>query len=151
MKRALVIFNGIRFPFYLSDHAVAWAKNNTAHLHALFLKAEDEIKEGYIFPSDLDAAENLADADDTEKDNIKVIRSQMKLLAGMAITEKLSFTSELLTDLSLDDLIALTKETDTIFIDADYDRAGILALRNFTIKDLVKKSRCPVEIVKPQD
>jgi hypothetical protein len=148
MKSALVIFNGIRFPFYLADHAIAWAKTNNANLHALFIKAKDEVKEGYVFPSDLDAAENLADDEDTEKANILVIRSQMKVLEDMAKTKDIPYNSELLTDPSLGYLLGMAKRSDILFMDADYHETGILFATSFNMKELVKKSPCPVEAVK---
>ena len=148
MKTALVIFNGIRFPFYLVDHVIAWAKKNGASLHVLFLKAKDEIKEGYIFPSDLDAAENLDDADDSKKANIQVIRGQIKLLEDMAKTENIPFKSELLSDPSLENILDIAKRSDILFTDADNNETGILSVTSFNVKDLVKKSPCPVEAIK---
>lgn len=148
MKSALVIFNGIRFPYYLADHAIAWAKTNSGSLHALFIKAKEEVKEGYIFPSDLDAAENLADDEDTEKANILVIRSQIKVLEDMAKTENIPFRSEQLTDPVLEDILGMAKESDILFMDADYHETGILYATSFDMKELVKKSPCPVEAVK---
>ena len=148
MKTALVIFNGIRFPFYLADHVVAWAKKNDATLHALFIKAKHREKEGYVFPSDIDAAEDLTGTEDIEQGDALVIRSQMKLLDDMAKTENIPFKSELLTDPYLEDILETAKSSDILFIDADYNEAGILSVDSFTMNDLVKKSSCPVEIIK---
>jgi hypothetical protein len=148
MKTAMVIFNGIRFPFYLVDHVIDWAKKNNASLHVLFIKAKHEVKEGYVFPSDLDAAENLFDTEDVEQGDVLVIRSQIKLLEDMAKTENIPFKSVLLTDPSLEDIICLAKRSDILFIDADYNERGILSVTSFKMKDLVKRSPCPVEIIK---
>lgn len=147
MKKALVIFNGIRFPFYVVDHAIAWAKKNSASIQALFLKSEDEVKEGYVFPSDLDAAENLSDAEDTEKGNIHVIQSQMKTLKDMAATENITTDTELLTEPPLEEILATAKNCSILFIDADYNETTTLAVTNFDLDDLIDKSPCPVEPV----
>lgn len=148
MKSALVIFNGIRFPFYLADHAIAWAKTNSANLCALFIKAGKEVREGYVFPSDLDAAEALADTEEAGKGNTQVIISQMKVLEDMAKTKDIPYNSELLTDPSLGYLLGMAKRSDILFMDADYHETGILFATSFDMKDLVKKSPCPVEAVK---
>lgn len=148
MKTALVIFNGIRFPIYLADHVIVWAKNNSTGLHALFIKAEHREKENYIFPSDLDAAENLTDTEDIEQGDILVIRSHMKILEDMAKTENIPYQSELLTDPSLENIIGIAKVSAILFMDADYNETGILSVTSIKVKDLVKKSPCPVEMVK---
>jgi hypothetical protein len=148
MKTALVIFNGIRFPFYLVDHVIAWAKKNSGSLHALFIKAKHREKEGYIFPSDLDAAENLAGTEDIEHGDLLVIRSNMKLMVDMAKTGNILLKSELLTDPYLEDILEMAKSSDILFIDAGDNESGILSITSFTMKDLVKKSPCPVEAIK---
>jgi hypothetical protein len=148
MKTALVIFNGIRFPFYLADHVIEWTEKNTASLHALFIKAKHREKEGYVFPSDLDAAEHLTGTEDIEHGDVLVIRSQMKLLEDMAKTENIPFKSELLTDPLLKDILEIAKGSDILFIDADDNESGILSVTTFRMKDLVKKSPCPVETIK---
>ncbi len=149
MKKALVIFNGISFPYYLVDHALAWAKKNDAGLHALFIKAENEVEEGYVFPSDLDAAEALSDSEDAEEGDEHVIASQIKLLGDMAKTEDIPFTSELLTDPSLEDILAIARGQDLLFIDHNFNELGILTATEFSLKELIKKTPCPVEVVKP--
>jgi hypothetical protein len=150
MKKALVIFNGIRFPFYLADYAIAWAKKNSANLHALFIKAKHREKEGYVFPSDLDAAEHLTGTGDIEHGDVLIIRSQMKLLEDMAKTKDISFKSELLTDPYQEDILEMAKGSDILFIDADDDETGILSVTSFRMNDLVKKSSCPVESIKAE-
>ena len=147
MTTALVIFNGIRFPIYLANHAIKWAKKNGASLQALFIRAKTEIKEGYIYPSDLDAAEDLEDTDDAVEDDEKIIQSQIKLLEDMAKTENIPFKSELLIDPSREDILDRTKSAAILFIDEDFDEAGILSVSSIDLEDL-KKSPCPVEVIK---
>ena len=148
MKTGLVVFNGIRFPFYLADQVIAWAKKNGGSIHALFIKAEHREKEGYVFPSDMDAAEDLTGTADVEHGDVRIIRSQIKLLEDMAKTQNIPFRSELLTDPSLDDMLARAKRSDILFIDADDNESGILSVTSFRMKDLVKKSPSPVETIK---
>ena len=148
MKTALVIFNGIRFSYDLAVHVIVWAKKTDGNIHALFVKAKHRENEGYVFPSDIDAAEDLSDTGDIEHRDILVIRSQIKLFGDMAKTENIPLNSELLTDPSLRDIVAITKSSDILFIDGDDTDSGIMSVTSFTMKELVKKSLCPVEIIK---
>jgi len=144
----LVIFNGIRFPFYLVDHVIAWSKNNNANLHALFIKAKHEVNEGYIFPSDLDAAEELSDNSDAEQGDEHVIQSQIKILEDMAKTKDIPFKSEVLIEPSLEDILAKAKGQNILFIDHDFNEEGILSVTRWKLGNLIKKSPCPVEAIK---
>jgi hypothetical protein len=148
MKTALVIFNGIRFPWYLVDHVTAWAQKNNGGLHVLFIKAKHREKEGYVFPSDMDAAEALTGTEDIEHDDVLIIRSQMKLLEDTAKAKNIPYQSALLTGPSLNDILEITKGTDVLFIDAEDNESGILSVTSFTMKELVKKSHCRVETIK---
>jgi hypothetical protein len=148
MKNAIVIFNGIRFSYHLTDHVIAWAKKNNASLHALFIKAKHREKEGYVFPSDIDAAEDLTGTKDIEAGDVHIIQSQMKLFEDMAKTENIPLRSELLTEPSLEDLTAIVKDADILFVDGDDHGSGILSVTNFKMKNLAKKSPIPVESIK---
>jgi len=149
MKAILVIFNGIRFPYYLIEHAIAQAKEHTASLHALFLKAKEESGEGYGFPSDLDQAVSLTDAEDAGRDDKTIIRHHVKLAADMASTENVSFTSEVLTDSSLQETLKIVNGFGMVFLDAAYDDDSPSMLTNdrFTLKDLVEKASVPVKTI----
>lgn len=146
MKTALVIFNGIQFPFTLAEQAIAWAKTNDAGIEALFLVGE-EPGEGYGFPSDLNAAENLTDKEDAEKDNLRIVRSQVKLLEDMAKTDNVSCRAELLIDPELGEVMVRAKNAELLFIDAEYTNTGLLSVTSFDLEDLVDQSPCPVEKV----
>lgn len=146
MKTALVIFNGIKFPFYLAEQAIAWAKDNTADLQALFLVGK-EPGEGYVFPSDLDAAEKLADRNEAREKNIEIIRDQVKLLEDMARTKNVTCRSELLMNPSLKDVVNKAGHVERIFVDADYDNTGLLSVTHFSLDHLLGKASCPVETV----
>lgn len=51
MESVLVIFNGIKFPYYLMEYSIAQAKGHLASLHALFVTAKEEKEEGIYFPA----------------------------------------------------------------------------------------------------
>ncbi|MEI9912075.1 MAG: hypothetical protein WDO71_21950 [Bacteroidota bacterium] len=72
----------------------------------------------------------------------------MKVLEDMAKTKDIPYNAELLTDPSLGYLLGMAKRSDILFTDADYHETGILYATSFNMKELIKKSPCPVESVK---
>lgn len=150
MKKGYIIFNGIRFPYYLVDHAIAWAEKNKAALYAIFLKGVEE-EEGYLFPSDLDAAEKLMNKEDAEKDDEALIKDDMKLLFDMAKSKGVEIQAEELNDPSLDQALKKVKDAAIVFIDANADPEDIAAPTKFTLNDLVGKLGVPVEQVDEEE
>jgi hypothetical protein len=148
MKTALVIVNGIKFPYFLADHAIAWAKREQGKLHALFLTSGEEMPEGYVFPSDIDLAETLKDTTDSEKDSNTIIRSLMKMLDGMATTEGVTCDAERLNDASLEQVLEKTKQAAILFIAPGYGETAMQAVTDFQMQELIDQAACPVEVVK---
>lgn len=147
MKTALVIFNGIQFSYNLVDRAIDWAVENQAGLHGLFVYSDKEPPEGYIFPSDIDPAEDLYSKKDAEKNNEKIIVGQIKLLTDMARTKGISVNAEQVLNPPLKKILANLEGAEILFIDEKHDDAFLLACTSFKLKDLVKQSKCPVEMV----
>ena len=135
---ASILFNGIQYPFHLVDEAIGWAKAHHASIRGIFIKSADEVKEGYIFPSDLDAAENLTDHNDTENANVEVIRKNMEILKGAASTAKIDCSTELLTDPDTAELKQLIGDSDRLFVDENFEKSGILKSTSFDL-DMLKK------------
>src|SRR5687768_11945414 len=98
MAKAALLFNGIGFSFPLVEHVFSWAKQNNGSLVALFLKAKHVIREGYIFPSDLDAAQNLQKNEDADAASMNVIYSNITMLEHYASSEHINLTTQLLSD-----------------------------------------------------
>jgi hypothetical protein len=117
MKSAFVIFNGIRFPFNLMDKAMDWAVAHQASLTAIFLHSSEQLEEGYGFPSDIDAAEELNTDADAERSNETLIRGYFKLLLDNAAAKKISLKIESRTDESKEELVAELKKADKVFLD----------------------------------
>jgi hypothetical protein len=147
MRQALVIFNGIRFSHSLVEKALAWAKQNSGGISALFL-ASHETEDQYAFPSDLDAAQKVTDKEDADQDDMRVIESQIKLMENMAKSEGVDFTSEIMVDRSLDEVLSKVRGASIIFIDArEEDEAGLMEVRKFKMKELVERLPGTVEKV----
>ena len=151
MKSALVIVNGINFPYFLADRAIAWAKQEGGELHALFLSSGKEVPEGYGIPSDIDLAETLTDTSDTEKSSLKIIQDQMNLFADMAKTEGVTCNTELLTDPELEQVLEKTKQAQILFAAPGYGDTAQLAITRFSIQELLDKSHCAIETVSDQN
>ena len=150
MKKGYIIFNGIRFPYYLVDHAIAWAEKNKAGLSAIFLKGGEE-EEGYPFPSDLDSAEKLKNKEDAEKDDEALIRGDMKLLRDMAKSKGVEIEVEEFNDPTMDEVLKKIKDAAVVFVDANADPDDIAAPTKFTLNDLTGKISAYVERVDDED
>lgn len=136
MSKGLIIFDGIRFPHHVVDHAISWAKNNGASLKALFLFGR-EYEEGYLFPNDLDEAQDVTDKEDAEKDDMRLINSHIRLLEGAAGSVK--FESEILVDPELDEVLLRASDAQAVFIDANHEETGLMPLTKFDYEDLLKQ------------
>lgn len=148
MKTVLVIFNGIKFPYYLLEFALAQAKERGASLHALFLKAARETEEGYGFPNDLDQAETLTDAEDAKEDDEKIIRQQMKLTQDTASVENINCKTELRTNSRLAEILQLVKNVDLLCLDAASDDSPFLLNDDrIDFNELINQATCPVQVV----
>lgn len=152
MNSALVIFNGIKFPYYLMEYSLAQAKQQELQLHALFLKARKEISEGYGFPSDLKATEEKINIEDGENDDLRIINHHMKLAIDMAGSENVNCTTELITDCSLEDITKLIKNFDEVYVDTAYDDENTSMLGNtkFKLTDLIEQAPSKIKQV-PED
>lgn len=147
MKNAFVIINGISFPYFLVDKAIAWAKKEKATLNALFLLSGDEMPEGYAFPSDIDLAETYRDKEDTEKDSAQILLDQVKLYRDMIRTEDIPGNAEALTDPALEQVLQKIEKADLLFVAPEYGEIAQLAIARSVMEDLIEKSTCPVEVV----
>ena len=144
MTKAALLFNGIDFSFATADRAFSWAKENNGSLVALFLKAKHETREGYIFPSDLDAAQNLQKNEDAEAANINVIHSNMTMLEHSAGNEHVGLMMQLLSDPTDDQILQQLAGCEYVFIDDKFDQPGILRVDGIHVEKLLKKIQLPV-------
>ena len=147
MAKAALIFNGIQLSFPVIDRAFGWAKQSTGSLVAIFLKAKSKAKEGYIFPSDLDLAENLVSNEEAETNNIKVIDSNIRILEHQASSEHIVLQTQLLTDPTEEELLDQFTGCERIFIHEDIDQQGILAVDSIDLKKLLKDPPVPTEVI----
>jgi hypothetical protein len=120
---------------------------NKGDLHALFIHSDKEPPGGYVFPADIDPAKKMFNMGNAEGSNENVIHAQIKLFLDMTREKDISAHAEKLMNPSLDEIIEITEAATILFIDAAYDRAYLLHVTGFELKDLVGDSKCPVEMV----
>lgn len=144
MAKAALLFNGIGFSFPVVERAFGWAKQNNGSLVAFFLKAKHEAREGYIFPSDLDAAQDLQKNEDAEAANMNVIQSNITMLQHSANSEGVNLTTQVLTDPSDDQLLQSLAGCECVFIDNKFDQPGILRIEGIHLEKLLRKNQLPI-------
>jgi hypothetical protein len=144
MAKAALLFNGIDFSFATADRAFNWARQNNGSLVALFLRAKHETREGYIFPSDLDAAQNLQKNEDAEAANMNVVYSNITMLEHSAANEHIQLTTQLLSDPSGDQILQQLSGCQCVFIDDQFDQPGILRVEGIHLEKLLKKIQLPI-------
>jgi hypothetical protein len=144
MPKAALLFNGIDFSFPLVDQAFEWAKQNNGSLVALFLRAKHETKEGYFFPSDLDAAQDLQKNADAEAANTRVLESNMSMLKHRANGEGIDLTSHLLNDPSDEQIVQQLSDCQRMFIDEKFNEPGILRVKDIHLDKLLDKAGLPI-------
>jgi hypothetical protein len=145
MTKAAVLFNGIRFPFKVIDRAFEWCKKEKGSMLGVFLLAEEADPEGYIFPSDIDAAEDISDASDSVSDNEKVVESQINMLKNRAATEQIKFQSIVLYDPEEELLSDTLQGCEYIFVAEDVDELSSGTTESFGLDKWLKNFKGTVE------
>lgn len=144
MTKAALLFNGIGFSFQLVEHALSWAKQNNGSLVAIFLKAKHVSREGYIFPSDLDAAQNLQKNEDADAASTNVIYSNITTLEHSASSEHINLTTQLLSDPSDEQILKQIAGCECLFMDDKFDQPGILRVEGTHLEKLLEKIQVPI-------
>ncbi len=146
MPQAILLFNGIYFSFTAVSRAFAWARQTGGTIEAIFLKSKNEEEEGYGFPSDLDAAENLYSDKDAEKEDEQIIRNHMSMLEREAAGERTKLKTSLLIDPPMLELLAKCREAELIFIPRKLERNDLLCI-DMDIAEFSKNLKVPFEII----
>ncbi len=153
MKSALIIFNGIKFPYNLMEFVLAHVKQEQIPLHVLFLKAQKGVSEGYGFPSDINQTEEIDGIKNAQKEDISLINHHMKLAVDMAAFEGITCTTQLITDCSLKEILKIIDNHDEVYVDAafDDDNTSMLNSNKFSLKDLIAQASSPIKVVSKDD
>lgn len=128
MEKAHIIFNGIQYSFPVAEAAISWARRGKATLVALFVRAKDAPAEGYLFPSDLDAAENVNTKDEASASYEAVLNSNISMLENEAKRHEVMVEVKTLTEPTDDDMLKELADTSMIFAPDNLERQGILSV-----------------------
>jgi hypothetical protein len=148
MVKAAMVFNGIRYSFQVVDEAFNWARANKGVITAIFLRSKSDAGEGYIFPSDLDAAENLYTTDDSNAAHIAIIDSNIRLLQHAAAIENIQVHSVTLVDPNREQLLGELAGSECIFTSDDIHESGTLTVESINMKKFLGKPPVPVKVIK---
>ena len=146
MAKSILLFNGIYYSFTAVSRAFAWAKQTGGSLEAIFLRSENEEAEGYGFPSDLDAAEDLNSNQDAENEDDRIIHHHMEMLERNAAEEKIDLKTLLLVDPTIPELHAKCSGAEKVFIPRKFEIKGTLSV-DIDIDDLTKHLPSSFEII----
>ena len=144
MQPALAIFYGVRFPYYVAEQAIKWAREHRTGLHVLFLQ-ESEKEEGYLFPNDLDAAERLTTARDANKDDRDLISSRIKVLKDMTKQQDVDFNYDVIFNPSIEQVLQKANAASQVFVDAAPQEPYSDA--RFDMEKFIRQTPVPLERV----
>lgn len=147
MKKAIILFNGIQYSHDVVEQGFTWVRLNTGVLIAIFLRAKKEPSEGYIFPSDLDAAENLNTTEEAEANYVAIINSNIKMLQHEAASEHIEIRCLSLLDPPIGELFNQSEGCELIFTSENTFETGILTADSINWKKFIKDLSIPVEII----
>lgn len=146
MHATMIIFSGLSFSYTALDQAIAWAQEHHTQLRVLFLP-EKPVEEGYVFLSDIDAAEALAGEAEARQDDDQLLQGKIRLIKDKAEASGLPYTTEVSESPAISDILARTENVDKIYVDVGTGERKEAADRLFNPKELVEKAACPVELV----
>lgn len=136
MEKIIVLFNGVNAPWHITTFALDVAKQNGAHIQALFLKDETE---SYPYPSDIDSAEtkfsdkNEAAADNVMEDkNIHLFKTFCDEANVICYFEK---------NVSIKQLQEFSKDANLVVADSHDD------LKRYSLQDILTKMMCPLCLI----
>lgn len=145
MPAACLLFNGIQYSFPATEKAIAWAQQSHGSLLALFLRAKQEPKEGYIFPSDLDAAEELNTTDEARASHTAIIDSNIRLLRNEAARQEVEIEIVVMEQPSEEELLDKMKGMEMVFISSTVIETGILTVDSINLEKFLSDLPMPVE------
>lgn len=146
MPSIAVIFSGLQLSYQVLDKAFEKARAKGASLQVLFL-SEEPVEEGYFFPSDIDAAESLTDADDAEADDRELLRSKIRLIKDKAKASGIDVSIQVNDNPSVDSILEMVGNAAVIYVDGSTVSREGAADQLFDPEALSRKTACPVEVV----
>lgn len=142
-----MIVNGLHFPFQMVDKVIEKVEQSGRNLTALFLLAGNEVPEGYVFPSDIDAAKALNDEEDVREDTEDIMHDQLEYFKHVLSAKGIQGNAVILVDPSLEDIMEKINDAVIVYTSRDIEQHGLLTAADFKIPELREKLNCPLELV----
>lgn len=146
MQSIVVIFSGLQLSYKVLDQAFEKAKAQGAPLQVVFL-TEEPVEEDYFFPSDIDAAESLTDADDAEADDRELLRSKIRLIKDKAKASGIDVSIQVNENPSVDSILEMVGNAAVIYVDGGTVSRDGAAGQLVDPEALSRKATCPVEVI----
>jgi nucleotide-binding universal stress UspA family protein len=145
MRKILIVFNGVGYPNHVMEFAMKLAANGASLLHAVFMKPMhvDESLQ-YPFPNDLSMTEGLTDEEDERRTDVQAIEDNKQVFRDECQVHNINYKIDGESEILLDGLVEHSKFSDLIIADVNDD------LGNYSVKDFLGKTQCPVILVQRQ-
>lgn len=141
MNFATLLFPGNFVPYHVVDYAINWAKENEVALLVLFVLNTHVTREGYVFPSDLDMAEELTTVADADRGVRAIAGNEIRYIEKRAGAAHIPLKCEILYSPSVKNLFSKLNRSDVVFIDKDLDdHPDLLEGLDFSIDDIREKT-----------
>ena len=150
MGTILILINGMDLPYSVMDKAIPIDREKRSKILAIFLQGKKEQKEGYAFPSDLDAAEKGISEEETLKEDKEIISHNSQVVSQMAKSAGLEVESKIIEEPKMEDLRLYFDNADQILIAKDFDEELLLEARSITLQDIIEYGGSKVEFVEKE-
>ena len=121
MNIATLLLKGAAIPYHVIDYAINWAKDNEGSLRALFVVPGKMPEEGYFFPSDLDAAENMTREEDVERGLKNIVEDEIRFIEKRCKASHIPVQSEVMFSPPVQKVVSRVTDSDVIFIDRNME------------------------------
>lgn len=125
----IAIFNGIHYPFAVSEEAITWAKKSGEELKGIFLVATEK-DEGYGFPSDLDTAQELETTNDANKADENIINANIRTFTHAAAIAGVVASTSLVKNPGEELIKTLLQPADTIIYSSRLNEFYVAAVND---------------------
>lgn len=141
MNIATLLLTGAAIPYHVIDYAINWAKDNEGSLRALFVVPGKMPEEGYFFPSDLDAAENMTREEDVERGLKNIVEDEIRFIEKRCKASHIPVQSEVMFSPPVQKVVSRVTDSDVIFIDRNMEEhEDEMNDLPFKLEDVIGKS-----------
>jgi hypothetical protein len=116
-------------------------------LLGIFLRGKEERREGYAFPSDLDAAEKGISEGETLEEDKEIVSHNSDVISRMAKFDGIDFESKIIENPKMEGLVQIFEGADLVVVDKGFDSELLLDAHKITLNGILENGKVPVELV----